>query len=183
MSTEAKATPRCVLVLGMHRSGTSTITRCLNLVGMDVGPHLLVPDGGNSKGYWEHADAVRINDALLDSLGLSLRSLDPLPENWMTSAAAVTARAEIRELVLRDFTGVPLWGIKDPRMCRLAPLWIDVIGGLGIDVSAVCVGRSPVEVARSLGKAHGLSEEAAVLSWRQFHHHHHSPPSSSIRSH
>lgn len=160
-------TPRCLLVLGMHRSGTSAITRCLNLVGMDVGPHLLVPDGGNSKGYWEHADAVRINDALLDSLGLNWWSLDPLPQAWLTSPAAITARAEIQALVLRDFTGVPLWGIKDPRMCRLAPLWIDVVGGMGIEVSAVFVARLPVEVAHSLTRAHGLSEEAGVLSWLQ----------------
>jgi O-antigen biosynthesis protein len=168
VSVESMATPRCLLVLGMHRSGTSAITRCLNLVGMDVGPHLLVPDGGNSKGYWEHADAVRINDALLDSLDLKWWSLDPLPQAWLTSPAAMTARAEIEALVLRDFTGVPLWGIKDPRMCRLAPLWIDVVGRMGVEVSAVFVARSPVEVARSLRRAHGLSEEAGVLSWLQY---------------
>ncbi|HTA64190.1 MAG TPA: glycosyltransferase [Xanthomonadaceae bacterium] len=167
MPVESLAKPRCLLVLGMHRSGTSTVTRCLNLAGMDVGPHLLGPDGGNSKGYWEHADAVRINDALLASLGLIWWSLDPLPKAWLTSPGATTARAEIQALVLRDFAGVPLWGIKDPRMCRLAPLWIDVVGGMGIDVAAVFVARSPVEVARSLHRAHGLSEEACVLSWLQ----------------
>jgi GT2 family glycosyltransferase len=167
MPVESLAKPRCLLVLGMHRSGTSTVTRCLNLAGMDVGPHLLGPDGGNSKGYWEHADAVRINDALLASLGLSWWSLDPLPKAWLTSPGAMIARAEIQALVLRDFVGVPLWGIKDPRMCRLAPLWIDVVGRMGIDVAAVFVARSPVEVARSLNRAHGLSEPACVLSWLQ----------------
>jgi O-antigen biosynthesis protein len=165
---DSKVASRCILVLGMHRSGTSTATRCLNLVGMDVGPHLLAPDGGNSKGYWEHADAVRINDGLLEALGLSWWSLDPLPAGWLTSPQATIARKEIEVLVRRDFAGIPLWGIKDPRMCRLAPLWIDVVRGMGIDVSAVFVIRSPHEVARSLSKAHGLTEEASVLSWAQY---------------
>jgi glycosyltransferase involved in cell wall biosynthesis len=169
MNKEVKfeAAPRCVLVLGMHRSGTSAATRCLNMVGVEVGPNLLVPDGGNSKGYWEHADAVRINDTLLASFGLNWWSLKPLPNGWMDSTAAREARCEIERLVNRDFAAIPLWGIKDPRMCRLAPLWIDVLVGMGIRVSAVFVVRPVLEVARSLAKAHGLSEGASVLSWIQ----------------
>src|SRR5512139_1313073 len=159
---EGEAAPRCVLVLGMHRSGTSAATRCLNMVGMEVGPNLLVPDGGNSKGYWEHADAVRINDTLLESFGLSWWSLKPLPDGWMDSVTARAARSEIERLVNRDFAGIPLWGIKDPRMCRLAPLWIDVLVGMGISVSAVLMVRPVLEVARSLAKAHGLVEGDTV---------------------
>lgn len=167
IGVEGEAAPRCILVLGMHRSGTSAATRCLNMVGMEVGPNLLVPDGGNSKGYWEHADAVRINDRLLAAFGLSWWSLKPLPEGWLDSAPAHAARGEIVRLVKRDFAGIPLWGIKDPRMCRLAPLWIDVLGGMGVSVSAVFVVRPVLEVARSLAKAHGLVEGAMVLSWIQ----------------
>ncbi len=157
--------PVCVLVLGMHRSGTSALTRCLNLVGMDLGSNLLSPQEANAKGFWEHADAVRINDQLLASFGLHWYSLDPLPQDWLATPAADAARADIRLLVERDFTGVPLWGIKDPRMCRLAPLWIDVLQDMGVDVVSVLMVRSPVEVALSLHRAHKLTMPHGVRMW------------------
>lgn len=159
---------RCILVLGMHRSGTSAATRCLNLVGMDLGSHLLVPDRGNAKGYWEHADAVRINDTLLQSLGLQWWSSGSLPHGWRQSDAARIAAADIEEFVRRDFSGVPLWGVKDPRMCLVAPLWIDVLTAMGMDVYAVFVSRRAQEVARSLSKAHELTVEAGVLNWIRY---------------
>jgi len=156
-----------MLVLGMHRSGTSALTRCLNLVGMDLGSHLLSPEKMNAKGFWEHADAVRINDRLLAAFGLLWHSLDPLPSGWLTSAAADAARAEIRTIVRRDFDGVPLWGIKDPRLCRVAPLWVEVLQEMGIEVMSVFMVRSPLEVAESLHGAHRLSVPHGVLLWMQ----------------
>jgi O-antigen biosynthesis protein len=168
MNSLSKQTKQqCVLVLGMHRSGTSALTRCLNLLGMDLGSHLLSPEKANAKGFWEHADAVRINDALLQSFGMYWHSLDPLPENWLQSEGAAAARKEIRALIKRDFESLPLWGLKDPRMCRLAPLWLDVLKDMGIEASAVFVIRSPLEVAASLARAHGLSTSACVVSWMQ----------------
>jgi glycosyltransferase involved in cell wall biosynthesis len=168
MNTVASSTrPICILVLGMHRSGTSALTRCLNLVGMDLGSHLLSPKNMNAKGFWEHADAVRINDELLEALGLLWHSLDPLPDGWLTSAAADAARAEIRVIVQRDFDGVPLWGLKDPRLCRLAPLWIEVLQEIGVKVVSVFMMRSPLEVGQSLHHTHRLSVPHGVLLWMQ----------------
>jgi len=165
--------PTCILVLGMHRSGTSALTRCLNLAGMDLGSNLLSPAKMNAKGFWEHADAVRINDQLLQTLGLYWYDLDSLPEGWLTSEAADAARDEIRAIVSRDFVGVPLWGLKDPRLCRLAPLWIEVLQGMGIRVVSVFMVRSPIEVAESLSRfpdyrlAAPLSIPHGVLLWAQ----------------
>jgi hypothetical protein len=159
----------CILVLGMHRSGTSALTRCLNLLGMDLGSNLIAPEAMNSKGFWEHADAVRINNDLLQSFDMYWRSLGPLPENWLASDAAARAREQIALLIERDFSGIPLWGIKDPRICRLAPLWLDVLRELGVTAKVVITVRSPLEVAASIGKAHPeLSDmQLNVFSWMQ----------------
>jgi glycosyltransferase involved in cell wall biosynthesis len=174
MNSAASSTkPTCILVLGMHRSGTSALTRCLNLVGMDLGSHLLSPAKMNAKGFWEHGDAVRINDQLLEALGLYWYDLSPLPEGWLASAAADKARDEIRMIVKRDFDNVPLWGIKDPRLCRLAPLWIEVLLEMGIRVVSVFMIRSPMEVAESLSRFPDyrliapLSVPHGVLLWAQ----------------
>lgn len=158
---------QCLLVLGMHRSGTSAMTRCLNLLGMDVGSNLLAPNEVNARGFWEHADAVRINDRLLSSFGMQWYSLEPLPKDWMRSKAADRAKLNIIGLIERDFQGLPLWGLKDPRMCRLAPLWIETLQEQGIDVSAVFTSRSPVEIARSLERAQGIQQPVSVLMWLQ----------------
>jgi glycosyltransferase involved in cell wall biosynthesis len=151
----------------MHRSGTSALTRCLNLVGMDLGSNLLSPAKMNAKGFWEHGDVVRINDQLLEALELYWYDLSPLPDGWQTSAAADAARDEIRMIVKRDFDGVPLWGLKDPRLCRLAPLWIEVLQEMGIRVVSVFMIRSPMEVAESLHRAHHLGVPHGVLLWAQ----------------
>jgi glycosyltransferase involved in cell wall biosynthesis len=172
-SAASSARPTCVLVLGVHRSGTSALTRCLNLVGMDLGSNLLSPAKMNAKGFWEHGDAVRINDQLLEALELYWYDLGPLPDGWLTSAAADAARDEIRMIVKRDFDSVPLWGLKDPRLCRLAPLWIEVLQEMGIRVVSVFMIRSPMEVAESLSRfpdyrlAAPLSIPHGVLLWAQ----------------
>jgi GT2 family glycosyltransferase len=172
-TVELSPAPTCILVLGVHRSGTSALTRCLNLVGMDLGSHLLSPAEMNAKGFWEHADAVRINDQLLEAFGLLWYDLKTLPDEWLASAAADAAREEIRLIVKRDFNGVPLWGIKDPRLCRLAPLWIEVLQEMGVRVESVFMTRSPLEVAESLSRfpdyrLHSpLSIPHGVLLWAQ----------------
>ena len=50
-----------------------------------------------------------------------------LPERWTETAAANASREKILTFLKRDFSTAPLWGIKDPRMCRLMPLWDPII--------------------------------------------------------
>ena len=80
---------RAILVLGMHRSGTSAITRVLNLLGVELGAHLMPAAAGNNEGgFWEHMRVVEIHEALLHALGRSWHDLRPLPSEWMRSEAA-----------------------------------------------------------------------------------------------
>ena len=59
-----------ILVLGMHRSGTSALTRMISLLGADL-PANLMParEQNNETGFWESEDVRRINDILLTSMG------------------------------------------------------------------------------------------------------------------
>jgi len=49
---------QAIIILGMHRSGTSALTRVLNLLGMELGQPLLPPHPTNETGFWEHATVV-----------------------------------------------------------------------------------------------------------------------------
>ena len=44
---------KCVLVLGMHRSGTSVLAGTLNIMGADLGKNILPPDKSNERGYFD----------------------------------------------------------------------------------------------------------------------------------
>ena len=57
-----------IVVLGMHRSGTSAMAGVLQRLGVDLGSRLTPGDADNPKGYWEHTELVDIHDRLLRSL-------------------------------------------------------------------------------------------------------------------
>lgn len=157
---------RAILVLGMHRSGTSAVTRCLNLLGVDLGKHLLPPvEGNNPKGFWENTDVVSIHEELLGALGRAWHDTRALPKNWLTSSAALDARGRLAQLIRNEFGDSSLWAVKDPRLCRFLPLWADLLDELGIGASALLVVRHPGEVAASLKKRNDLPADAAYLSW------------------
>ena len=60
---------RCLLVLGMHRSGTSALTRVLSLLGADLPATLMPPASDNETGFWEPGPLVDYHDRLLSEFG------------------------------------------------------------------------------------------------------------------
>lgn len=156
---------KAILILGMHRSGTSALTRVVNLLGADVGNDLLPAAADNLAGFWEHRGIVAIHDELLQSLDRSWNDLRAMPRGWLQSRAAQTAREKLVALLNQEFADTPLWVVKDPRLCRLLPLWTNVIDDLGVDAHAVLVLRHPDEVAASLQARNGMAIEYTRLSW------------------
>lgn len=165
MSSQRAKTRRALLVLGMHRSGTSALTRTLNLLGVDLGIGLATPAEDNRLGFWEHSKAVAIHETLLSDLDSSWHDTRRLPEHWIDTAAARKAKLAIAELVENEFADLPLWAVKDPRLCRFVPIWREVLEGLGIAVSAIFTVRQPGEVAKSLAVRDGLAPGSTMLRW------------------
>jgi hypothetical protein len=66
----------------MHRSGTSALTRVLNLLGAGLPLNLLPADEHNAAGYWESCDLVFIHDEMLQAAGTSWQDTGPIPELW-----------------------------------------------------------------------------------------------------
>lgn len=157
---------QAILVLGMHRSGTSALTRCLNLLGADLGTNLMPPVSGNNQmGFWEDAEVVQIHEALLAALGHNWCDARALPDGWLYTEAAQAARARLVDLLDREFANAALWAVKDPRMCRFVPLWREVCEQLHVALHAVLVVRHPAEVARSLYARDRLPFEIVNLCW------------------
>src|SRR5262245_43006838 len=110
---------RAIVVLGMHRSGTSALTRVLSLLGADLPSRLLEPRPDAIRGYWESADLVAIHDRLLAAAGTTWDGVLPIAESWWHSDAAHGFRREILEVLHHDFVRSSFFVIKDPRICRL----------------------------------------------------------------
>src|SRR6516164_8769546 len=74
--------PRAVIVLGMHRSGTSAVTRVVSLLGADLPKNLLPPSLTNELGYWESSDLMTIHDELLSSGGSKWDDWRAFNQDW-----------------------------------------------------------------------------------------------------
>src|SRR5579871_5409331 len=145
--------PHVILVLGMHRGGTSAIARGLETLGVPLGDNLLAAGPDNPKGFWEDVDCIALNEELLsrvhsayDRLGLAWRFSEHDP-----AISALRVRAvQLIKRKLAQHGGI--WGFKDPRTSRLVPFWRDVIEACGATASYVIALRNPLSVALSFEK-------------------------------
>lgn len=152
-----------IFVLGMHRSGTSAATRVLNLMGAELGSDLLAAKDDNPEGFWEHAQLVAINDKILAALGFYWDATLPLPENWHHTPEVLALKSEAVSFLKSEFASVPVFALKDPRLCRTLPFWLEVAKELGALPKALLVFRKPWEIAGSLGKRDGFAPEQALI--------------------
>lgn len=141
--------PRAVVVVGVGRSGTSTITRALQAIGVELGDDLRRGRGKNPTGFFEDRALGRITNRLKKTLGIRGQSVELLePKRWEAPAVR-TLQAEAVATIQQRFGCYPVWGFKHGRTLRLLPFWCGVFRGLDMDVRYVMVVRNPLSVARS----------------------------------
>ncbi|WP_243313948.1 sulfotransferase family protein [Fundidesulfovibrio agrisoli] len=119
----------------------------------------------NPRGFFENTDIVSIHDMLLQELGCRWDNIGNYPLRWLETDAAKVAQGRIRRIIERDFADKEFFVIKDPRMCRLFPLWSDILETKHIKPKVVLIVRHPFEVAKSLQKHHGFSMLKGHLLW------------------
>ena len=155
-----------ILVLGMHRSGTSALTRVINLLGADLPSRLLPPMRGNNEaGFWESKEIYRLNDEILASAGSAWDDWWPLDPAWFHSEAAEAFKVRALHLLAEDFSQSRLFVLKDPRMCRLLPFWLAVLHAFATEPRCILTIRHPGAVAASLEKRDGLDPRRTQLLW------------------
>ena len=154
-----------ICIIGMHRSGTSMVTRLLNLCGLYLGsPEMMLgPDPSNPMGHFENIGFLKIDDALLSRFGASWDNPPAMPEGWERDAALEPFIRDAESL-LANFGKDVRWGWKEPRTTLLLPFWKMMIPNLRF---IVCV-RSPLEVARSLEKRNAMPVQKGLKLWNQY---------------
>jgi hypothetical protein len=157
-------TRTALLILGMHRSGTSAFTRLASLCGAALPLDLLAPDAAiNQTGFWESPAVTALNEEILGALGRSWSDIRALPPGWAARAARFAPR--IAAVLAQQFGDAPVFVLKDPRLCRLLPLWLPVMAHQGIRPVAVLAIRHPLEVAASLNRREHMRPGTALLLW------------------
>jgi hypothetical protein len=156
---------QAVVVLGMHRSGTSALAGIIAKLGATLPRTLMPADRENPGGYWESDVIYRIHTRLLVALHSEWDSPVPLPVDWWLSDTAKCFEDELVEAVGQEFAEGSLFVLKDPRLCRLLPLWTRVLDRVGARPGYVLLTRNPLEVAASLELRDGFTRERSFLIW------------------
>jgi hypothetical protein len=143
ISPRFAALPPPVIVVGMHRSGTSLIAGMLAQLGLFLDPAMPPPAEGvrlvppsdqlRSDGYGE-AEAFRLlNERILDSAGAAWNEIAPFlalrdDPGFSARSLETMRRATFTSLIARFLDHAPqapaAWGWKDPRTSLLLPYWL-----------------------------------------------------------
>jgi hypothetical protein len=156
-----------IVVLGMHRSGTSVITRGLEVLGVALGDKLMPEhEPTNPKGFFEDIDVNELNEELLRLMGLrwdSLCDVAPFDIKCLDLQEFSLRAKNLLMDKIKDVSG--FFAVKNPRLCILLPFWMPLFEALNLDVSYIIAHRHPTSVAHSLQKRDGFTLAKGYMLW------------------
>lgn len=169
---QAKAAPKsrtttrqAVVVLAMHRTGSSALSRILNLLGCDLPRTLMGGDASNETGHWESPEVRALNDDLLTSGGSVWQDWHAFNPHWYETARPAEFLPRARQVLEDEYGKTALMVFKDPRICRIFPFWRGVFAAAGILQHVLIPLRHPAEVAASLNRRNAIPEMQGLLLW------------------
>ena len=153
------ANTRNLVILGMHRSGTSMVAGALASAGLRAGEEgdLLAPQGDNPRGFWERQDVVALNDQLLARVDAS----------WFNPGTQMVALDHDGERELDAIfsrLGGSGWLLKDPRLLLTWPAWEQRLQ----DATLLFVYRGADGVVNSLEQRNGLPFDYGLALWQYY---------------
>jgi len=148
-----------VVVLGMHRSGTSAVANVLHALGVHMGDHLFEANRWNIHGYYEDIDFFDVNVELVHAAG----------GHWGNPPEAARIREvgawfipQMTQIVRWKERARSTWGWKDPRTAITMGVWWEAMQQVGVqDVRVVRTSRSQFGMLESLAKR---AREASALA-------------------
>jgi len=155
----------CLLIIGMHRSGTSALTRVVSLLGFDLPRTLLGGNDSNPTGHWESDPLIKVNDRLLALCGENWRVWRPIAPGLLETPSAHAVAALAARIVREEFGSSRRFVFKDPRVSVLLPFWLRLFDEQRITPHLLFTVRHPLEVARSLCRRNAMAPSVGQLIW------------------
>lgn len=159
---------RTIIVLGMHRSGTSLITKALQTTGVYLGHNLLGSARDNPKGFWEDKEIININSALLKLEGGDWSMLFHNFELPLTDPCINKISKAAQNYIHKQFGGRNLWAFKDPRTCLLLPFWKKLLKKNDNVIRFLIVLRNPLSVIDSLWERDRIIRNDVALLYIEY---------------
>ena len=154
-----------VLILGMHRSGTSALSELIQALGVhcDNENHGAKANWENPHGFWERQDVRRLNGSLLEAAGCNWHQLSTFNLENITQEARASF-TEKAQPTIADLNKHPSWVIKDPRLCLLLPMWKRLLDR----PICIIIWRDPLEVAKSLQTRNNFFISQGIALWEYY---------------
>lgn len=152
----------------MHRSGTSALTYIFHLLGASLPNNILGANQENITGHWEPTRLVRLNDKILKELESNWASYNAISESSLKNEIREVYKYKIKNILKDEYSDNKLFVLKDPRMCRLLNLYLDVFEEMGVDVKIAFIFRNPISVCYSLARRNGMDSDTAQLLWARY---------------
>jgi glycosyltransferase involved in cell wall biosynthesis len=147
---------RVLIILGMHRSGTSMLAGSLRQIGLSLG-NINTKAPHNLKGNMEHPAIMHMQEHLLNSNG---GSWDNPPDEIMWKKLHLS----VRDLFISSFKDENVWGFKDPRTLFTLDGWLKVLP----NAEFVGIFRNPSSVVDSLQKRNDFTIEKSLELWKTY---------------
>ena len=164
-STSVGVTKVAILVAGMHRSGTSATTRFLSILGCTLPKIVSGAALDNERGFWETPVIRDLNEQILASAGSAWDDWEAIDSRWYNSLVADRFREQAQTVLESEFGDSRLFVLKDPRICRLLPFWIEAVRSFGAEPLVVSPIRNPLDIAKSLEERNGIDPSIGLLMW------------------
>ncbi|WP_189521358.1 glycosyltransferase [Mesorhizobium sp. M1B.F.Ca.ET.045.04.1.1] len=155
----------CIMVLGMHRSGTSALTRAISLLGAELPKNLLGANPTNPTGHWEPSRLLDLHEKMLAEAGSRWDDWRPFEQTDLGAARLRFYKAEIAKVIDEEYGSAPLFVLKEPRISRFVPLYAEILKRMNVDVRYVLTQRNPLAVIASLEKRDGFTSGFSALLW------------------
>ena len=156
------------VVLGMHRTGTSAMTRMLSLLGASLPKQLMGANESNPSGHWEPQTVADLNDEILQALDSEWDDVFAFrPKHYLSNFDRFYLGRAVESLA-EGFDGSDVIVLKDPRISVLATFWDRVLGEAGFRAHYVIMVRNPIEVAESLRARDQFPLEKSLLLWSSY---------------
>ena len=157
---------KLIVVLGMHRSGTSAVARGLQVMGVELGDRMMPPaENNNITGFWEDVDLNALNIEIMTALGQDWSYLSPIKASNIELLLEKGYFLRAAKLLQQKIGTKSVFGFKDPRVAKLLPFWKEVFRHCQVSVSYVFSIRHPFSVAKSLSRRDGLDAERSYVLW------------------
>ena len=114
---------KTLMVVGMHRSGTSLISNWLYRCGLQLGEHLLEAGNGNQEGHFEDVEFLKMHEEILTSNDFPASGYvyDKVIDISVYQLEKLKSVIKVKNQRYRQ------WGWKEPRTCLFLDLYRELL--------------------------------------------------------